>query len=371
MKENRLRLTKLSIRGFKSIDTNEGVDLNFGDITLLMGANGAGKSNIVSFFTMLNYMMSGGFQRYIKQYGTSQVFLHYGSNTTKAIKGELIFENDQDKDIYTFTLDYAAGDKLLITNEEVGWSHNGQDPYKSNPKGGYEESGLFNTTGETERIVKRLISECRVFQFHDSSATGPLRQNSNVESANYLRANGGNIAAFLYHLKKHFPMNYQTIVQYVRRIIPQFGDFILEPASTGMVLLKWQDRFQPDYVMLPHQLSDGSIRFIALATLLLQPEETIPNVIIIDEPELGLHPIAIEYLSEMMQQVPCSTQLIIATQSPSLIDKFTPEQVAIIEFNEDTFSTCVKRLSSEKLGVWLEDYTMSELWTKIVIEGRP
>lgn len=371
MNDERLQLTRLSIQGFKSINSSDGINLTLGAVTLLMGANGAGKSNIVNFFTMLNYMMSGGFQLYVKQYGTSQVFLHYGSSQTEAIRGKLTFENNTDEDEYSFILAYAAPDKLLITEEKLRWSHKGQEPYVRNLKGGYEESALINATQPTECILRKLLSDCRVFQFHDSSATGPLRQNSNIESANYLRANGGNIAAFLYRLKSHYPKSYQSIVQYVRRIIPQFGDFILVPNEMGVVSLKWQDRFQPDYVMLPHQLSDGSIRFITLATLLLQPKETISSVIVIDEPELGLHPVAIDYLAEMIHEASHNAQLVVATQSSALMDKFSPEEVAIVEFNEGSLSTSIDRLSSEDLEGWLQDYSMSELWAKNVIEGRP
>ena len=369
--KDRFRLTKLSIKGFKSIDYDPGVELSLGDVTLLMGANGAGKSNIVSFFTLLNFMMSGGFQLYVRQYGTSQVFLHYGSSQTEKILGELTLENSLNKDVYSFTLGYAATDKLLITEEKVSWSKDGKKPYVSYPKGGYDESGLLNTRYDCDKIVRRLVSDCRVFQFHDTSATGPLRQKSEVNDSDYLRANGGNIAAFLYRLKNYFPESYQMIIRYVRESVPQFFDFYLSPDDSGYLSLKWVDRYLPDYVMMPNQLSDGSIRFIALATLLLQPAQTIPNLIVIDEPELGLHPVAIDRLAEMIKSAALSTQLVVATQSASLMDHFSAEDIAIVDFDNDRHSTVVSRLDREELGDWLEDYSLSDLWQKNIIEGRP
>jgi predicted ATPase len=151
----------------------------------------------------------------------------------------------------------------------------------------------------------------------------------------------------------------------------QFNNFYLEPNEGGYVMLKWMGISPNDYVLLPQQFSDGTIRFIALATLLLQPEVMMPKVIIVDEPELGLHPYAINQLAEMIKEAAKHTQIIVATQSPGLVDEFSASQITVIERDEENECTVVNRLNEEKLAEWLKHYSLSELWDKNVIGGRP
>ncbi|GHV52408.1 hypothetical protein FACS1894181_15480 [Bacteroidia bacterium] len=153
--------------------------------------------------------------------------------------------------------------------------------------------------------------------------------------------------------------------------MPQFKDFYLEPNGKGYVSLKWLDIYPNDYIFLPEQFSDGTIRFIALAALLLQPEQTIPSVIIIDEPELGLHPSAIRQLAEMIKEASMHTQVIVATQSPGLVDEFEASQVTIIESDNKNGCSTARKLNEDELKDWLENYSLSELWDKNVIGGRP
>lgn len=197
-----------------------------------------------------------------------------------------------------------------------------------------------------------------------------MRQSSTVESAHYLQSEANNLASFLYYLKNNYNESYRRIVDYVREVVPQFRDFYLEP-ERGYISLKWTDKSANDYVLSCDQFSDGSIRFIALATLLLQPETTMPSVIIIDEPELGLHPYAINRLSEMIKDASMHVQVIVATQSPALIDRFDIDNITIIERDEDRQCTTAKKLGGNEYKEWVEAYTLSELWDKNVFGGRP
>ena len=160
------------------------------------------------------------------------------------------------------------------------------------------------------------------------------------------------------------------MVSSVQMIMPSFGDFYLEP-DNGYVSLNWQDNSPNDYVFTSDQFSDGTIRFIALATLLMQPKETMPSVIIIDEPELGLHPFAIGQLAEMIREASLHAQVIVSTQSAMLIDEFPAECVTVIENSETDNYTTARQLDSTQLEAWLNDYSLSELWTKNVIGGQP
>ncbi len=370
--KNVTRLREISISGYKSVSPNHPLTIELDNINIFLGANGSGKSNIISFFKMLNFMMSGSFQLFVEKAGTSQVFLHYGAKHTTNIKGKLCFENNTHIDHYSFHLAYATPDRLIITSEEVEWGRKDQKSQIIQLSSDFKESAITNKhNNKTVRIIHRILTNCKVYQFHDSSLESPIRQSSPVDIANYLQAEGNNLASFLYYLQKNYRSNYDKIVSYISLIMPQFKDFYLKPNERGYVSLKWVDVFPNDYVLLPEQFSDGTIRFIALATLLFQPKETMPNVIIVDEPELGLHPFAIGQLAEMIKEASKNAQIIVATQSPGLVDEFKTNQITIIEANKESGYSTAHKLNEEELKDWLENYSLSELWDKNVLGGRP
>ena len=373
MKNNKNKIKSLEIKGYKSISSDYPLTLNLDNINIFLGANGAGKSNIISFFKMLSFMMSGRFEEYVARAGSNQTILHFGSKKTPSISAKLRFENSKSYDEYEFTLTTATPNRLIIKDETITWGRkeNELKPQTIQLKSNFTESGLVDTKNQTALIIRNILDRgCKVYQFHDSSYEGPLRQASPVNSANYLQAEGNNLASFLYLLKQNYPIEYKRIVNHVKMVVPQFRDFYLEPQN-NYISLNWVDTSLNDYVFNSHQLSDGSIRFIALATLLLQPNKIIPNVIIIDEPELGLHPYAIDLLAEMIKDASLHTQIIIATQSSALIDNFDVDNITVIERDEDKGCTIANKLNSKKLQEWLDEYSNSELWSKNVIGGRP
>lgn len=365
------KIDLIEIAGFKSIAKDRPLHLTLGDVNILLGPNGAGKSNIISFFRMLNFMMSGTLQNFIATNGTNQAFLHFGAKVTPSIDATIRLRGSKDIDVYSFMLTPAAGGRLILNKEEIVWQRQGENkPIKKELVSNFLESGLVNSNDSTGVVLRTILSRCKAFRFHDSSMGGPLRQASLVAGAQYLQSEGNNLGAFLYFLKNNYEQAYRRIVSYVKMVMPQFGDFYLEPVN-NYVSLNWTDSSANDYVFTSDQFSDGTIRFIALATLLLQPAKTMPSVIIVDEPELGLHPFAIDQLAEMIKDASLHSQVIIATQSPMLIDSFEPGDITVIDQDRNTNSTVAHRLDAEQLKHWLEDYTVSELWVKNVIGGLP
>ncbi|MEE1113150.1 MAG: AAA family ATPase [Bacteroidales bacterium] len=365
------KLQEVIIQGYKSIAFDRPVTLKLNDVSILLGANGAGKSNIISFFQMLSYMMSKSFGKYVEISGTSNALLHYGTKKTPIISGEIKFSDDQSIDRYSFSLTNANPDRLIITDEKISWHRNGENkPYEINLEPEYKESALAESTNPTAKIIFQMLSSCKVYQFHDSSAEGPLRQVCPVETTNYLQSHGNNLPSFLLFLRDNYKNSYNRIIDYVRDVVPQFQDFYLEP-NNRFISLRWMDNSATDYRFNAYQFSDGSIRFIALATLLLQPPQTMPNVIILDEPELGLHPYAITQLAEMIKDASIHAQIIIATQSKDLVDHFDIDNISVVEMDKETQSTSVTHLSNEEYNLWLQKYTVSELWDKNIIGGRP
>ncbi len=347
MNRGSIRLKSVEIRGFKSISFQNPLSLDFGDITILLGANGAGKSNIISFFKMVDLMMRGNLQRFIVEYGTNQKFLYYGAKKTPEMSASIKFSGDHIAYDYRFRLKAAVPDRLIISSEELDRTEEpGREISKKKLQVDFNESALANSNEHEEKKFREMLSGCRVFQFSDSSLSSPMRQASAVDSAHYLQSNGENLASFLYFLKNYYPQAFQRITEYVREVVPQFHNFYLEPAN-GYISLKWTDTSANDYILSADQFSDGSIRFIALTTLLLQPQETMPLVIIIDEPELGLHPYAIEQLNQMVMDAACHAQIVVATQSTAIIDGYSANDVTVIERDPATECTLAKRLSEE------------------------
>ena len=366
-----MKLRKVTIKGYKSIAFDNPITLDLGNVSLLLGANGAGKSNVIGFFQMLSYMMSKSFARYVESSGTANTLLHYGVKRTSAISGVLTFSDEISIDTYSFSLSFAAPDRLIVTEESINWHRKGESkPYHVALEPIFKESALSESDDPVAMSIYQMLSSCKVYQFHDSSPEGPLRQTCPVETANYLQLHGNNLPSFLLFLRNNYKDSYRRIVSYVRDVVPQFQDFYLEPIN-NYVSLRWIDNSTADYRFNSHQFSDGSIRYIALAALLLQPEQTMPNVIILDEPELGLHPYAITQLAEMIKDASLHAQVFVATQSKDLVDHFEIDDVSVIEMDEHTQGTTVKQLNSENYRLWLEQYTLSELWDKNIIGGRP
>ena len=218
--------------------------------------------------------------------------------------------------------------------------------------------------------IYNAISSWKIYHFHDTSKLAPMRRFETIDDSDYLRFDAANIAPFLYGLKENVQQGganaYKQIVETIRLVTPFFDDFILKPNKNEKVRLRWRQKGS-DYPLKPHHLSDGTLRFICLTTALLQPD--LPSTIIIDEPELGLHPYAIEILAELIQSASQNTQIIVSTQSPALVDYFEPEDIIVV--NRKKGASVFERLSKRELASWLEDYSLGDLWRKNIVTGGP
>jgi len=373
----KISLESIEIKGFKSFNS-EGQILELGDLTVLIGANGAGKSNLISFLRMITFIMTGGLQKYIGMHGAANSLLNFGAKNCNQIESRLKFKVNDSEDVYRFVLTYAAGDTLIFTEEELLWHKAGKmQPKRITMNPGRKESELSDRIKhekEEINIFQRLLRSLQVYQFHDTTNESRIRGKTNLDDNKYLKSDGGNMAAVLFALKNSTELDqyYDRIVEYIRYALPEFEDFVLEPDvySGNSIILNWKAEHS-DHLFGPHQLSDGSLRFMALMTLLLRPKELLPPIIIIDEPELGLHPSAISILANVINFVKSETQIIIATQSPNFVDEFEPSEIVVVE--KDSIETCTKlrRLDICSLKEWLEEYSLSELWEKNVLGGKP
>ena len=297
--------------------------------------------------------------------------LHDGPNRTREIEAELTIRSDSGENKYAFRLFFAAGDTLIFAEERYRYTRNdyvGVPPWIETGAG---HSGpqlpAKSGTDTTARVILDILRRMTVYQFHNTSGTARIRSKWVINDNRYLKEDAGNIAPFLLRLRERDNWHYRRIVDNIRLILPFFSDFELVD-EYGHMLLAWRERGS-DQVFDASQASDGMLRVIALVALLLQPEETLPDVLILDEPELGLHPYAITVVGGLIGAVSKSVQVIVATQSTALVDCFEPEDIVVVE-REDRKSV-FRHLDSEKLGEWLEDYSLSELWEKNVLGGQP
>jgi predicted ATPase len=370
------QLETLRLKGFRSIKELD--NFAFGPITVLVGANGSGKSNLIAFFRMMNYVMQGGFQGFLQVGGGASNFLHFGPSQTPFLSADLSFHSDAGvTNVYGFELKFAAGDSLIFFHEYSRQKLDQEDSYgtlrieNNEPHQESALAGELSPESKSQTFIKRFLDNTRVFHFHDTSITSRMRRSCDQDDALFLRAEGGNLAAVLLRLRNEFPANYRRVVAGVNTVFPELKDFHLEPmARNGQnLLLRWRPTSNPTEVFGPAHLSDGTLRMIALVTLFNLPEPMSPWMIVLDEPELGLHPAAEAYLASLVRAASVHTQVLLSTQSATLVDHFKPSEVVVTEMHEgaSTFS----RLEDEKLNHWLKQYTLGEAWRKNVFGGRP
>jgi predicted ATPase len=383
-------LRRVTLKGFKSIKE---MDLELRPLNVLIGANGAGKSNLVSFFKMLNEMMAGRLQQYVGTTGRAQSLLYYGPKETPQMEAELEFGVPGGTATYFMQLTHAAVDTLVFSEERLKF--NGKDSptpgeQSTGIRGGHPESHLavlynldhpttdFDRNGEQ---IRTFLAQCRPYHFHDTSPSARVRRYCYISDNRVLMADGGNLPAFLRRLREDNNSAYQQIVSTIRLIAPFFRDFDLEAEGPEKkeINLNWLSDATGlntavgtggwDQLFGPHQLSDGTLRAMCLITLLLQPENELPDLILVDEPELGLHPYALHVIASLFKKASRHTQVLVSTQSSSFLDHFDPEDIIVAsrEGNESVFS----RPEPENLEKWLEEYSLGEVWEKNVIGGGP
>ena len=221
---------------------------------------------------------------------------------------------------------------------------------------------------KTASVVVRVLRNCAAFQFHDTSDSSNFKRSWDVGDNNSLRTDGGNLAAVLYRLEHKDVGRFEQICRHISRILPVFDRFQIEERY-GKVMLRWKLK-GADETFGAHLTSDGSLRFFALVTLLNLPPEMLPDVILLDEIELGLHPAAIALVGNMIKSLATERQVIIATQSPLLVDAFGLDEIVVLELCYER--TEFHKLNADDYRIWLDDsYTAGELWQKNLIGGRP
>lgn len=359
----------IHIDGYKSIKE---AHFLLDPINVLIGSNGVGKSNFISFFKMVNNIYEERLENFSIRKG-AETFLHFGSKNTKEIKGRLEFDNTN---AYGFTVQPTESNSLILADETVFFnSEKGSQFsvkgtwYTKNISKNSKESKLRSAKGSIPTYVNRYLSSFKIYHFHDTSDASPLRTAADINDNIGLREDGANLAAFLYLLQERYEKHFKRIEYVIKSVAPYFERFQLQPdrLNENRINLEWTEINHPDILFNASHFSDGTLRFIALATLLMQPN--MPQIIIIDEPELGLHPVAINTLAGLIKKASAKSQIIISTQSVNLVGNFEPENIITVDRVDG--QSVFNRLENENLESWLSDFTLGDLWLKNIIKGQP
>lgn len=366
-------VNQIEVTGFKSIREAR---LDLKPLNVFIGPNGAGKSNFIGIFTLLHYIIKQRLGVYVGEQGGANSLLHFGRKRTQSLSLKLQIDNGTNR--YECTLAPNAEDGLFFEDERCAYSgifpHTGYNSHGYPvPLGrGHKETRLHTEAEQHPNGIAEYVRDdlrsWRLYHFHDTSASAGVKQTADISDNRILRADASNLAAFLYQLQQAQQSRYHNIVGVVRMVAPFFEDFMLAPSGLNpeKIRLEWKEKGSDEYFNAS-ALSDGTLRFICLATLLLQP--SLPSVVLIDEPELGLHPAAIVLLAELLRSTSKRSQVIVSTQSVTLINQLTPEEVVVVEHQDNTSS--FRRLEEEQLKDWVGDYGLGELWEKNLIGGRP
>lgn len=360
------RLNSVVVEGFTSIRS---AALALNDVNVLVGANGAGKSNFIRALSVLGRIVDSELGLFVGLSGGANALL----NVDEPVSRRIHLEVESTAGGYSAELVPAAGDVLIFAAEST-WTWRGdatRHMRQQRPLGaGHRETGLLapgSSWAPEEVALVETLRGCRVFHFHDTSRDAPVKQQGYTADNLSLHADAGNLAAVLVRLREGDRGRYQRIVRTVKQVAPFFRGFVLEPElAPDRVRLRWQQEGS-DTVLPADALSDGTLRFVCLAVLLGQPE--LPGLIILDEPELGLHPFAIVQLAAMLRAASRESQVLLATQSVTLMNQFELGDLVVVERRDGAF-VC-ERPDPDRLSDWLADYSLGELWEKNLLGGRP
>ena len=355
------KVSSLSVEGFKSIRELKNFELN--NLNVLIGANGAGKSNFINLFRLLNEIYEQRLQLYVQKQGGPDAILHFGRKTTESIKIHFEFARNG----YAFELAPTNDNRIVFENERIIFHGDIRESNRLLNTGHYEAC-LKDDRQPVSNYVRAGIKSWKVYHFHDTSDSAKVKQIHSLNDNLSLKSDAANLAAYLRMLKDSYEKEYNRIVATIRLVLPFVDDFV-HRENIENIELEWVQKGKSDTPLKAHMLSDGSLRFICLSTLLLQPIHLLPDTVLIDEPELGLHPYAITVLADILKQVSEKKQIIVSTQSVELVNELEPEDVIVV--NQKNDESVFERLDNSALSSWLEEYTLGELWKNNIFGGRP
>ena len=362
------RIESLHVKGFRSL-----ADVQLDEIPnpmVLLGANGAGKSNVLRFVQLLQALAGRRLGEFVRRRGGADDQLFGGHQSTNRIEAKVSSRTDLGTHTYAVTLEGTEAGDLSFVNEEFtpcAAEAGEPDCGQPNRESGFVLMACSKSGDDRSKAAVDLLRDTMVYQFHDTSSASPIKTRWDAEDNHRLLEHGGNLAPVLVHLRRNDLPKYEMICRHIRRVLPEFDGFEIE-ADYGKAILRWRAKTTKQ-TMGAHLTSDGSLRAFCLITLLNLPSELLPSIVLLDEPELGLHPFAVSLVSHMVKVLARERQVIVATQSPYFVDAFSLEEIVVLTMRDG--KTEAKRFADGDFSHWLDEHSTGELWWKNLLGGYP
>ncbi len=313
--------------------------------------------------------------QFITWQGGADDQLFRGSSVSPRMEATLGMRTEAGLNEYRFALAHAHPDRFMFVDEAFRFKRDTIDEEREwfHLDSGHTEAKILEARlsdrrgSQTARVIITLLRSCAVYQFHDTSNESRFKKRWDATDNAQLRSHGGNLAAVLLRVEREDVRRFETICYHIGRVLPVFDRFEIEETN-GMALLRWKAK-GTDKTFGAHLTSDGSLRLFALVTLLNLPADMLPDVMLLDEPELGLHPTAIGLIASMIKQRSVDRQIIVATQSPRFVDSFGLDEIIVLDLCDGR--TVCRKLSRDDYQVWLDEFAPGELWEKNILGGRP
>jgi predicted ATPase len=389
-------ITSLTIKGYRSL---KDVTIPLGPLNVMIGPNGGGKTNIMDVLALLQEAATGSLSDAIDRRGPIRSLLFAGGAKSIEVAVEISLPPGFRRALRSGaqkTLRYAvtlapAGGGYYVKSERM-WS---DDVRKALGFPVFAGRGVLARATQTAAktflaehqmtpaelalsrpdsvlspvarlrltFLKKVLGRAVcVYGLPDTRTDAPMRQPQVARMESVLKRDSSNLPAVLQLISQsdRYEHMYEDIESELRAGFPQEFRGLKFPSSggDGRIAMRWREKAFPDRSFDAYEISDGTINFVRLATLLAG--STTPQVVCIDEPEVGLHPRLIRLVAEMLQANAGPRQFIVATHSPALVDKLNPEEVLVVEKTEG--ATQVRRLDPDDLKHWLDKFSLGELW---------
>ncbi|MDR2008184.1 MAG: AAA family ATPase [Alphaproteobacteria bacterium] len=365
---NVLILESFKVANFKNFKEFNLEHLN--NLTVLIGSNGVGKSNFLSIIDLISSAFHDGIDAYFQSKGISFQDCIHQWNLESKISLYLKFKDTLQSLSYSyqFTLEYEVNKGFKIIDEKftlsdgTSKSYNNQDFTVLNLKGDF----VLSTE---EQFVKSFLSNVAGYSFYSTNLFSNNLQMVDKSNTKTLASNASNMASLLYLLKSQYTVSYKRIVDTLKLVVKSFEDFYFVEEKQGTILkFKMKD---VKYPVSMKSLSDGTIRFIILSLLLNLPLSLRSSLVLLEEPEVSLHPLAIDILGDLIESYSQDSQIMVATQSPYILNRLNIENIYVLNFNVDSNETEIKHIDNGKLKEWLKKYSLGELWMMNLFGGGP
>lgn len=358
-----LSVNEVTIQGFRSL--REVSKLKLTRLSVLAGLNGTGKSNVLRFFELLSEFQSRKTQHCLRQrtFENDKIFNRI-NDTVCLIQSIIFIKSAEGHYDYRFTLkqDHSNAPQLLEeAYRHVDTLQSQTAEWKMPP---VLASGSLpqECSDSAVRTIRHLFRHCFLYWFPGALDSATIYQRCDIQDCMRLRPNGSNLAAILYDLHENDYARYRLIGDQIRRVVPAFEEFVFEPAG-DTVGLCWKSR-GIDKVFTSTHTSNSTLRLFCLVTLLNLPDDRLPALLLLDEPDSGLHPHAVRLIGSMIRRVSEKHQVILTTQSPCLVDCFDLESLLIADYRNG--ETILKNIDKAKYREWLDNgYRPSDIWLAI------